>query len=753
MKTRGSGSVAFVVRGVLGCAALALVAGSASSASAYTGPATLSAPVCGSLLTTGDETFSWDEVGAGAYGLWIGSGQGGSDAFRSARLVAGTTTVPTPHLDPERQYWVRVRSLDPVRNRWQFSDCTIGPRYVGPAAISSPRCGDTLDSRTPTFAWPDVGASDYAIRIGSAQGSYNYYRSENLGGGATSVTIPGEKPLPADGRPLWVRLRSRNPNTNRWQIVDCQVSAVRPDLVAPGPTCGDTLTSSSPTLFWSANGNEKAEQIRVRAGTTVGGKEFGESAFDDPATSLTLNGVPGDGSFVFVRFQWRKTDGSSSIVKDCRMLTPTFAPPALVAPGPVCEGTLDGATTTLHWAPGAWQIKNYGLQVGSTPGGNDYFDDTALGTATSAAVSNLPTDGRLVHVRLRYEPDKIGRTLTQDCVVTAAGAPQVPQLTGPTCGGRLPGSHVDFDWDPRDVAVDRWQLLAGSSLGGQEYFASDMLPGSEHGVRATGIPRDGRALFVRLRWRSENVWKSTDCPYTAFRALNLTSEGAAERTSSLTCTTTNSANGKPMPIAKALGCVDTSCAPPDPPPVPAVPGNLTFPTLNLSSRGSPDGDPFAYAGSWSLSGNYVSECDGKRTNESLATGAFSMKQDEGTGTLSGKLTTIVVPGLFGCSYTCASKGNCTLSCPDAQNLKCAVTCTPETDFCDRDSTVSGVVAGDGSISLSITHQQQLDYDCGTFGKVHIEDRQGQVDDPETEAVEPTLPGLEFEFPAPERIVN
>jgi len=83
-----------------------------------------------------------------------------------------------------------------------------------------------------------------------------------------------------------------------------------------------------------------------------------------------------------------------------------------------------------------------------------------------------------------------------------------------------------------------------------------------------------------------------------------------------------------------------------------------------------------------------------------------------------------------------------------------VTCTPQTNYCDRDSTVSGSVAGDGSISMSLTHDQVLDYDCGKFGKVHIEDSQGQADDPATDdVVEPTLPGLELEFPAPERVVN
>jgi len=526
------------------------------------------------------------------------------------------------------------------------------------------------------------------------------------------------------------------------------VTAVRPDFVAPSPTCGSTLTGTTEELTWSANGNAKAQEFRVRAGFSVGGVDFGDSGWTT-GTSTELTNIPGDGSFVFVRFQWRKGEGTASFFRDCKMVAPTFAPPALVAPGPVCGGTIDVGSPTFHWDPGPWQIEKWGLQVGSTPGGSDYFNDSDLGASTSATVTTpIQTDGRLVYVRLRYYPNKIKRSITHDCVLTA-GTPQRPILTGPTCGSSLPGSHTEFSWDPRDVTVERWQLLAGSTLGGKEYFESAVLDGTEDDLIATGIPRDGRALFVRLRWRAGGVWKASDCSYTAYKATSLRSEGSAQRTSSLTCT-----RSAYMPIASTLGCVSTPriCEPPDPAPVPPVPGNLSFPTLSVSTRGSPDGDPNAFGGSWSLSGNFVSECNGKLKNESLNTGNFAVQQDE-SGNLSGKITTIVVPNLLGCSYNCASPGNCTLSCPDAQNLKCAVTCTPQTNYCDRDSTVSGSVAGDGSISMSLTHDQVLDYDCGKFGKVHIEDSQGQADDPATPAIEPALPGLELDFPAPERIVN
>lgn len=745
-------------------------------APSYSGAAHLVSPACGDLLPSVRPQFTWNDTQAAGYSLLIGDTKGAFNVYPGATsgptLPAGTVTLtPDVDLDLHRQYWVRLRSLNPSTNKWDFSDCTVGPAYTGPAAISSPRCGGTFDSATPTIEWPEVNALQYSLWIGGTKGGKQWYPADLPGGSLilqgqpTQVTIPATNKLPTDGRALWVRLRSLNPSTNKWDVIDCQVNTVHPDFTSP--TCGSTLTDTTETLQWSANGNPDALQWKVSAGTAIGGQQFGLHDWEDPRISLDLTGIPGDGSLVFTRLQWRKSEGAKVGFKDCKMLAPTFAPPPLTSP--VCEGTLPGASTTFSWGPGDWDIANWGLQVGSTPGGSEYYNQPDLGNvlATPTPVTGLPTDGRLVYARLRFQPKAIERWLQHDCVLTAAGPTQPPVFTSPACGDALPGTKTTFTWDPRDSdgQVQAWQLRAGSSLGGAQYFDSGTLSGTVEvsgstvtrtSADASGLPQDGRALFVRLYWRQNDTWRSSDCLFTAYKAQSLATEGTAERTSTRSCTTTPTSAGKPMPLANTIGCIKTPevCEPPHPPLDPPVPGNLAFPRLAIGgTTGSKTGDPNAFGGIWSLTGGYASVCNDKRKDDLLSTGNFAVSQDD-AGKLSGKITTIIVPNVIGCSYTCKAAGQCTFDCPDAQGLRCDVTCDPKTDYCDRDSTVSGQVTPEGKISLSITHHQTIDFKCGKFGTIHMDDSQGRLDDPTTTSTDESLPGLELEFDTPPaRVVN
>jgi hypothetical protein len=248
---------------------------------------------------------------------------------------------------------------------------------------------------------------------------------------------------------------------------------------------------------------------------------------------------------------------------------------------------------------------------------------------------------------------------------------------------------------------------------------------------------------MRLRWLEDNAWKSSDCLYPGYQARNYAVDGHARRSTVQSCTTTPQSNGKPMPIANTVGCVNRTCEPPTPPIAP--PGNLSLPRVGITTKGSPEGGANIFTGTWGLTGSYVSVCNGTRTNETLATGNFAVDQ-AADRTLSGKIVTPVIQPLIGCVYETPAPGTVNFACPDAQNLQCSVTCSPATDQCNRESAVTGVVGPDGSIGLSIKHDQILDWDCGSFGTIHMEDHQGSASDP-------TAPGLELRFPAPDPIVN
>ena len=89
----------------------------------------------------------------------------------------------------------------------------------------------------------------------------------------------------------------------------------------------------------------------------------------------------------------------------------------MVSPTP--GSTLASSTATFSWTPGI-SVSSYGLQVGTTPGGNQIVSGTQYAT-TSATISGLPTNGSLLYVRLWSLIN--GTYQFNDYTYTAAGAP------------------------------------------------------------------------------------------------------------------------------------------------------------------------------------------------------------------------------------------------------------------------------------------------------------------------------------------
>ena len=65
---------------------------------------------------------------------------------------------------------------------------------------------------------------------------------------------------------------------------------------------------------------------------------------------------------------------------------------------PVNNSTLTGNSATFRWFPVAGA--QYWLDIGSTQGGNHYYQSGNIGTVLSEAVNGLPSDGSTVWVRL-----------------------------------------------------------------------------------------------------------------------------------------------------------------------------------------------------------------------------------------------------------------------------------------------------------------------------------------------------------------
>ncbi len=66
---------------------------------------------------------------------------------------------------------------------------------------------------------------------------------------------------------------------------------------------------------------------------------------------------------------------------------------------PPPNSTFTGSTVTFDWTAGAG-ASAYWLDIGSSPGGNQYYQSGNLGNVLTVTVNGLPTDGSTVYVTL-----------------------------------------------------------------------------------------------------------------------------------------------------------------------------------------------------------------------------------------------------------------------------------------------------------------------------------------------------------------
>ncbi len=86
------------------------------------------------------------------------------------------------------------------------------------------------------------------------------------------------------------------------------------------------------------------------------------------------------------------------------------------------------------------------------------------------------------------------------------------ELTSPTPGSTLTGSSATFQW-MAGTGVTEYRLQIGNAPSGKGLL--DESAGTALQMAVTGLPTDGRTLYVRLRSRIGGVWHNRDYVYTA----------------------------------------------------------------------------------------------------------------------------------------------------------------------------------------------------------------------------------------------
>ena len=181
-------------------------------------------------------------------------------------------------------------------------------------------------------------------------------------------------------------------------------------------------------------------------------------------------------------------------------------PAVLTTPAP--GSTLTGTSVTFAWSPGN-TAKNFELWVGTTAGSSNLYNSGSV-TATSETVSDLPSNGQPVYVRLYWYIN--GSWSYASYTYTATGAPTQAAITTPATGSTLTGTSVAFAWTPGNTATN-FELWAGTTAGSSNLYNSGSVTVTTETV--TDLPGNGQPVYVRLYSYIDGAWEYTSYTYTA----------------------------------------------------------------------------------------------------------------------------------------------------------------------------------------------------------------------------------------------
>lgn len=478
--------------------------------------AEMTTPAPSSTLTTSTVTFQWTGgTGVAQYGLHVGTSAGAENLFSRGGLTSLSSTVSGLPTDGRTVY---VRLWSEINGSWLYHDYTYATTSQGSSAVraelTTPPPSSTLTASTVTFQWTGgTGVTQYGIHLGTSPGANDVFTQNGHGG--LSATVSG---LPTDGRPLYARLWSEIGGS--WVYRDYTYTAGSAGTstgtgtgTGPGqmatPAPGSTLNASTVTFQWT--GGTGITEYWLYVGTSSGGNNLFSQG--GSGLSATVSGLPTDGRRLYVTLfsyggSWTSREYTYTAGGQGQGTSAVLA--ELTAPPP--SSTLTASTVTFQWTGGTG-VTQYGLHVGTTPGGSDVFSQGGF-SGLSATVAGLPLGGRTLYVRLWSQIN--GSWFSRDyAFATAAAITSGPgQITTPAPGSTLTASTVSVQWTGGTGATGYW-LYVGSSPGSNDIFTQGA--GANLSLTVPGLPTDGRVLYFRLFSEIGGTWQYRDYTYTAAR--------------------------------------------------------------------------------------------------------------------------------------------------------------------------------------------------------------------------------------------
>ncbi len=298
------------------------------------------------------------------------------------------------------------------------------------------------------------------------------------------------------------------------RAVDCGYPQGAGENIAAGTNWS---TASAVFAAWKASSGHNANmlngsyrQIGISRVYTAG-SPYGWYWVTDFGT--TNDGTSGGGG----------TNPTATPTRPAATATPT-QPPASSGPAsissPAPGSTLGGSSVTFSWAPVSGALE-YFFYAGTSSGSNNIVG-RSTGSGTSTSVTNLPTNGSTVYVRLwtrfasgwQYR-DTSFRAASAGGGTSPTATPTTPPSSGkatmssPAPGSRL-GTSATFSWSAASGGLEYFFYL-GTTPGSNNLLGRSM--GTSLGIGLSGLPTGGQPLYVRLWTRTAAGWQYNDYSY------------------------------------------------------------------------------------------------------------------------------------------------------------------------------------------------------------------------------------------------
>lgn len=140
----------------------------------------------------------------------------------------------------------------------------------------------------------------------------------------------------------------------------------------------------------------------IDAGSVAGGNQYFQSGNLGNVLSATVSGLPINGSPVYITLY--SYVGGLWLYNEYTYTAYNVGTQLAVMQSPAPGSTLYGNAQTFTWTAGSGATA-YWLDVGSSSGGNSYYQSGSLGNSLSTIVYSLPANGNQIYVTLWSQVD------------------------------------------------------------------------------------------------------------------------------------------------------------------------------------------------------------------------------------------------------------------------------------------------------------------------------------------------------------